>query len=157
MGSIPLPPGVQLRRAERGDAAAIRRLIWQEQLNPMSLDWHHFTLAVDTNDLMLACAQIKPHGDGTRELASLAVLPAWRGQGLAGALIRHLQAQAAPPLYLTCRAELEPLYARFDFHVLAGAELSPYFRRLRRAVDLLFNLTGRPPSLRIMRWNGGDS
>lgn len=154
MDSFPLPPGVQLRRAERADAAAIRRLIWQERLNPLSLDWRRFTLAVDAQGRMLACAQIKPHSDGTFELASLAVLPVWRGQGLARALITHLQAQAGPPLYLTCRATLVPFYARHGFRAPAEDELPAYFRRLRRAADWLFRLAGRRSSMRILRWDG---
>ena len=151
---VTLPPGVHLRRAERTDAAAIHRLIWRERLNPLSLDWRRFTLAVDAQGRMLACAQIKPHGGGTRELASLAVLPAWRGQGLAGALIRHLQAQAGPPLYLTCRAALVPFYARHGFRAPAEDDLPAYFRRLRRAADWLFRLAGRRSSMRILRWYG---
>lgn len=150
-----LPPGVMLRRAERADAAAIRRLIGRERLNPMGLNWRHFTLAVDADGNWLGCAQVKPHGDGTRELASLVVVPAWRGRGLARALILHFQAQAGPPLYLTCRAELEPLYARFGFRSLGEAELPPYFLRLRRIANFLFRLARREDGLRIMRWDGG--
>lgn len=155
--SLDLPSGVCLRRAERADAAAIRQLIWQERLNPLALDWRRFTLAVDAHGRMLACAQIKPHGGSTRELASLAVLPGWRGHGLARALIRHLQAQAGPPLFLTCRAELESFYQRFGFSTLTTTDLPPYFLRLRRAADLLFKLAGRPSTLRIMRWDGDFS
>jgi len=152
--TISLPPGVQLRRAEHADATAIRRLIWQERLNPLSLDWRRFTLAVDAQGRMLACAQIKPHGGGARELASLAVLPAWRGRGLAGALIALLQVQSGPPLYLTCRAALVPFYAQHGFHAPAEDELPAYFRRLRRAADWLFRLAGRRSSMRILRWDG---
>lgn len=101
---VTLPPGVHLRRAERTDAAAIHRLIWRERLNlSLSLDWRRFTLAVDAQGRMLACAQIKPHGERAN-------WPRWRccRPGAAGllVLIRHLQAQAGPPasLHLPRRA-----------------------------------------------------
>lgn len=149
----PLPAGVRLRRAERSDAPAIRRLIWQVHINPLALDWQRFTLAVDADGRMLACAQIKPHGDGTRELASLAVLPGWRGKGLARALIGHFQQQAGPPLYLTCRSALEPFYSRFDFRALEDADLPPYFARLQRMANLLSWLARRRLES-IMRWDG---
>ncbi len=152
--AVSLQSGVTLRQATRVDASAIRRLIRQVGINPMSLDWRRFTLAVDADDRMLACAQIKPHGDGTRELASLAVIPQRRGQGLARALILYLQAQAGPPLHLTCRDALEPLYQRYGFRTLSDGELTPYFLRLRRITNLLLLPARGQVSMRIMRWDG---
>jgi len=151
--SSPLPAGVSLRRADRSDAAAIRRLVWQVRINPLALDWQRFTLVVDADGRMLACAQVKPHGDGTRELASLAVVPPWRGKGLAHALIAHFQQQTGPPLYLTCRIALEPFYNRFGFRALEDAELTPYFARLQRIAHL-FSWLGRRCLESIMRWDG---
>jgi len=150
---LPLPPGIQLRPAQRKDAPAIWRLIWQVRINPLALDWQRFTLAVDADGRMLACAQVKPHGDGTRELASLAVQAGWRGQGLARALIAHFQQQAGPPLYLTCRVALEPFYNRFGFQALEDAELTPYFARLQRVANL-FSWLARRRLESIMRWDG---
>jgi N-acetylglutamate synthase-like GNAT family acetyltransferase len=147
-----LPAGLRLRPAGHADAAAIRRLVWQVHINPMSLDWRRFTLVVDADGRMLACAQVKPHGDGTRELASLAVQPGWRGQGLAGVLIAHFQRQAGPPLYLTCRIALEPFYRRFGFRPLEDAELTPYFARLQRVANL-FGWLARRRLESIMRWD----
>lgn len=153
-GSIDLPSGVLLRHAERADAVRIRRLIHQVGINPLALDWRRFILAVDAGGQVLACAQIKPHADGTRELASLAVVPQFRGLGLARALIVTLQAQAGPPLYLTCRSGLEPLYTRFGFRPLTDPELPPYFRRLRKIANLILSVLRSPDGLSIMRWDG---
>lgn len=108
----------------------IRRLIWEVGINPMSLDWRRFLVAVNANGEVVSCGQIKPHGDGTRELASIAVRPGYRGQGLARAMIERLLAEAELPLYLTCRASLQPLYQKFGFCRVNEEEMTPYFRRI---------------------------
>jgi amino-acid N-acetyltransferase len=139
---------IDLRRATAADASFIRRLVYAERLNPLGLNWRRFWLAVDENGRVIGCGQVKPHGDGSRELASIVVLPEWRNQGVASAIIRRLLAENPPPLYLTCRAELTPFYARFGFEVAENpSELSPYFRRiihLSRSLSHMF-----PPLARL--------
>ena len=108
----------------------------------MDLDWRRFVLAVDASDRMLGCGQLKPHGPNVIELASIAVEPSFRSQGIARAVIEHLIARAPRPLYLTCRAKLESFYVRWGFRSIEFAEMLPYFRRLARfarLVGALFN------------------
>ena len=81
-----MPINFTLRPAVRQDAPAIRRLIWRARINPTRLDWRHFILAVDKNGKLLGSGQIKPHRDGTNELASIAVQPEARRLGIAGAV-----------------------------------------------------------------------
>jgi N-acetylglutamate synthase-like GNAT family acetyltransferase len=144
---------VHLRPANRADSAAIRRLIHQVGINPTGLDWRRFILAVDEADQMVGCAQVKPHGDGTRELASLAIQPEWRGQGLARLLIEHLLEHNPPPLYLTCRSRLTPLYEKFGFKMLSQTELPPYFKRIARLAGLFGRGLDSQDGLRVMRRN----
>ena len=59
---------------------------------------------------------MKPHGDGSRELASLAVLPEWQGRGVGRALVHALLDGEPGPIYLTCAAGLEGYYEQFGFH-----------------------------------------
>src|SRR5512142_861341 len=99
-----------LRPATSDDAAAIRRLIRLVKINPLGLDWRRFALAVDDLGNMLGCGQLKPHEDGLLELASIAVVPEQRGNGVARAIIEHLISIAPRPLYLTCRSHLGPFY-----------------------------------------------
>ena len=141
----------QLRPARKEDAAAIRRLIYQVGINPTGLDWRRFVLAVDPHDRMAGCAQVKPHRDGTRELASLAVQPAYRGQGVARRLIEHLLARTPSPLYLTCRSTLQPFYEKFGFQVVSPQELPPYFRRIARLAALFGRGLASPGGLRLLR------
>jgi ribosomal protein S18 acetylase RimI-like enzyme len=75
----------------------------------------------------LGCGQIKPHSDGSRELASIAVQVQARGQGLARAVIVELLArEKTRPIYLMCRARLVPLYVIFGFHVIKLDEMPVY-------------------------------
>jgi N-acetylglutamate synthase-like GNAT family acetyltransferase len=141
----------ELRPARKEDAAAIRRLIHLVGINPTGLDWQRFVLAVDPHDRMAGCAQVKPHGDGTRELASLAVQSAYRGQGVARRLIEYLLAHHPPPLYLTCRSRLQPFYEKFGFQVVSPQALPPYFRRIARLAAFFGRGLASPDGLRVMR------
>jgi N-acetylglutamate synthase-like GNAT family acetyltransferase len=133
------PPSFRLRPAVEADSPAIKTLIRKVQINPMGLDWRHFLIAVDDHDALVGCGQLKPHRDGTIELASIAVEPEWRDQGIASAIIRRLIDQYDGTLYLTCRGIMGPFYERFGFSVKGVDESrqsrdtqSPYFRRIAR-------------------------
>lgn len=125
-------PSFILRPAGAADFPAIRDLIHAAQINPMGLNWRRFILAVDDQGRLIGCGQIKPHGDGSRELASIAVIPEWRQRGVARVIIQSLLAAAPGPLYLTCRGELGGFYERFGFRRILAPEMPPYFRRIER-------------------------
>lgn len=142
-----------LRPAQADDFAAIRALIRQARINPTGLDWRRFVVVIDpSSGRLAACAQIKPHRGGSRELASVAVRPEYRGQGLARQVIQHLLERTSPPVYLTCRSDLRPFYEKFGFGVTPPAEMPPYFLRIWRlfnGVARLFRLNRR---LLVMDW-----
>lgn len=147
-----LPGGAVMRSATAGDQPAIRWMIRRAGINPLGLGWRRFVV-VETSDGILACGQVKVHGDGSRELASLAVAERWQGRGLARAIIEHLQRQVGPPLWLTCRARLVPLYTRFGFREVTEArELSPYFRRLMRLARVILRIVRPEEGLAVMLW-----
>jgi N-acetylglutamate synthase-like GNAT family acetyltransferase len=123
----------QIRPATQADQPAITAMVRAAGINPLSLHWPRFRVAEDAGRVV-GVAQIKLHGDASRELASLAVAPDRQGQGIGGALIHHLLAQpdGQPPLFLMCRNELETYYARFGFRRVERVEMPPYFRRMTR-------------------------
>jgi N-acetylglutamate synthase-like GNAT family acetyltransferase len=121
-----------LRPATAEDFPAIRELIHQVGINPTGLNWQRFVVAISEEGRLCGCGQIKPHGDGTHELASIAVVSERRGEGIARMMIEHLLASHPERLYLTCRERLGPFYERFGFHRATAEELTPYFRRLHR-------------------------
>jgi N-acetylglutamate synthase-like GNAT family acetyltransferase len=143
----------RLRQAEAADAAAIRQIIHLAHINPTGLAWQRFILAVDRRGSIIGCGQLKPHRDGSLELASIAVLGEWRGKGVARTVIEHLLERQPGRLYLTCRAELGPMYRKFGFEVVNPAEMPAYFRRLSRMVNLWTRLTHQVDKLLVMRRN----
>ena len=129
-----------LRPAWEEDFRAIRALIRAVGINPTGLDWRRFVVAVTPNEKVIGCGQVKPHSDGSRELASIAVRPAFRRQGIAQAIIERLLAENPPPLYLICRNGLGPFYERFGFRALRENEMPRYFQRLMRAARLFMKV-----------------
>ena len=144
-----------LRPATAADQKRIAAIIRAAQINPLDLKWPHFIVAVDdASGEIVGTAQIKAHGDGSRELASLAVTPPWQGRGLARRLIEHSLARTPGTLYLTCRSSLGGLYAKFGFRVVGASEMTPYFRRLSKVAAVLRPLMRRQDTLLVMRRDG---
>ena len=141
-----------VRPAINEDFPAIRALIHAVHINPTGLDWRRFLVAVTPENELLGCGQIKLHGDGSRELASIAVREQARGQGVARKVIEELLVrEPTRPLYLMCRARLRHLYVKFGFHTIGFDEMPPYFRRISRA-ERIFNSKAQPEDrLLVMR------
>lgn len=148
------PTDLTLRPAAPADEMTIHRLVREAQINPLGIHWERFVVIESPQRTVVACGQIKRHSDGTHELASLVVDPAWRGQGLARRIIEHLIAHHAGPLFLMCESSLEPLYEKFGFVRLADADLPRYFRRMKFLMQLPEKLGGF--SISIMQLSGHD-
>jgi N-acetylglutamate synthase-like GNAT family acetyltransferase len=143
----------RLRPATHTDAQTIRKIISSVNINPMGLNWQRFILVVDQVNNVIGCGQIKPHSDGSFELASIAVLPEWRNRSIARRVIEHLLEQHPGRLYLTCRSPLGPMYQKFGFEAIRSSEMPPYFKRINRMVALFSKLFHRPDHLLVMRRN----
>jgi len=139
-----------LRPATQADFPAIRRLVLAERINPTGLDWQRFLVAVNSDEELIGCGQVKSHRDGSRELASIVVVPAWRRRGVARAIIERLLAENPGTLYLTCRSSLGPLYEKFGFHALEPQDMPPYFRRLSRLASVMNLLVDFGETLLVM-------
>jgi len=141
-----------IRRATAADQATITRMIRSANLNRMNLKWPNFLVA-EEGGAVVGIGQVKAHGDGSREVASMAVVPAWQGKGIGSAIIKALIAgEGDRVLYLTCRREMRGYYERFGFRTIAVADYPPYFARLIRVVNV-FALLARTEVL-VMRRPG---
>jgi N-acetylglutamate synthase-like GNAT family acetyltransferase len=121
-----------IRAAEAADQIPITRLVRGAQLNPVHLAWPAFIVAEEVTPsqrTLVGAGQLRPHADGSCELASLVVLPSYQQRGLGGALIHALLGRAPFPLYLYCRGDLVPYYERFGFRVATVDELPPSLAR----------------------------
>jgi len=141
-----------IRPAVRDDFPAIRSLINTVHINPTGLDWRRFHVAISSQKELLGCGQIKPHDDGSRELASIAVDERARGKGIAREIIMGLLARdTTRPIYLMCRARLELFYTKFEFHIVTMKEMPPYFRHISRIVHLINRDAATEDRLIVMR------
>ena len=145
----------RLRPATEEDTAIIRDLVRIGQINPTGLKWERFIVAIATNDQVIGCCQVKSHRDGSHELASLAVHPDWRGQGIARALIEHFLEIYSGNLYLMCRAKMGPMYEKFGFLPVPRDEMPRYFQRIMRLMGLFEFVRKDGEGVLIMKRAGG--
>jgi N-acetylglutamate synthase-like GNAT family acetyltransferase len=147
---------ISLRRAKAADQATIKRIIHEADINPMSLKWPNFLLAVDDETgEVVGTGQIKPHGDGTRELASIATVPDYQRQGIAHRIIERLIAESTGVLYLTCMSNMGPFYEQFGFVTQKDNELTPYFKRISLMARAYFKLDPQKRRMLVMKREDG--
>lgn len=125
---------IHIREATQTDSPTIKQMVREERLDPTSLKWQHFLVAVHA-DQIIGIGQIKQY-PGCEELGSLVTNAAYRGRGVAGKLIAALEARAGRPLYLLCAAKMEPFYHRFDYETMTWWQ-APAFLKLKLAPTIL--------------------
>jgi N-acetylglutamate synthase-like GNAT family acetyltransferase len=140
-----------LRSARETESTQIKELIHSVGINPMDLDWKRFIVAVNDQDEMIGCGQLKPHGNDILELASLAVYPEQRGKGVGRALIEYLLKDSPRPLYLMCESSVGPLYEKFGFQEIPYKEMPRYFQRISKLAGLVTTLARREERLLVMK------
>ncbi|HEY3288692.1 MAG TPA: GNAT family N-acetyltransferase [Anaerolineae bacterium] len=147
-----------IRSAAQAEQDTIKRMVRAAKLNPINLHWQNFKVAED-DGVIIGVGQLRPHTDGSRELASLVVLPAYRRHGIGSQLMAALMTARLPPIYLFCEHELETYYIRFGYQMIENPEtLPPSLARLFRVgsiVKRIDNLFGKTKTHLIgMRWDG---
>ncbi len=142
---------INLRYAVAGDLAAIKALVRAARINPTGLKWPHFVIVENGLGGVVACGQIKPHQDGSHELASLVVDQQYRGQGIARSLVEYLTEIHDGEFYLMYRSSLGEFYEKLGFEVIAEPQISPYFRKINRLSSLAKILQKEGETLLIMR------
>jgi amino-acid N-acetyltransferase len=142
-----------LRKASASDSRAIRKLVIAGGINPTGLDWRRFVVAVSEAGEVIGCGQVKPHGDGSQELASIAVAEEWRGKGAARAIIERLLEDNPDELYVMCRSGLSGLYEKFGFRAIQAEEMPRYFQKVSRLAGLVGVLRRDGESLTVMKRN----
>ena len=139
-----------LRLAVEADTPAIYDLIREGKINPFGLDWKRFVLVETPDGEVIGCGQIKPHRDGSQELASIAVTQSWQGRGVARAIIEYMIEGVDGPLYLMCVSTMGPLYEKFGFRALERDEMPKYYRRVSKLAGFVEPLRKQGKKLLIM-------
>lgn len=139
-----------IRSAKPEDEQVIKMLVRTEKLNPLGLNWERFVVAVDADGRILGCVQLKPHNDGSVELASLVTLPEMRGRGVASALIEYIIHTNKTDIYLMCRSGLGEFYNKFGFRAIDLPDLPPYFHRILRLAKVMGVLLPDKEGLLVM-------
>ncbi len=150
---------ITIRPAVREDDRVLRAMVRGEHLNPLGLDWRNFLVAEDSGRRIVGIGAVKTHGDGSRELASIAVAADNRGRGIADAVIRTILArepaaaagELTRPLFLTCRSSMMGFYEKFGFREIGIGEMPLYFRRLYRIFSFAAKLFRNGTRLVVMR------
>ncbi len=125
-----------LRPALESESNGIKELINIVDINPSGLDWRRFLVALNERGEVIGCGQIKPHGREIRELASIAVHPEYRGQGIARAVIEGLLRENPRPLYLMCISHNGAMYEKFGFRSVLQEQMPAYFSRIKKLFAL---------------------
>jgi N-acetylglutamate synthase-like GNAT family acetyltransferase len=139
---------LRIRKAVEADAPAIRALIRQAQLNPRDLDWRRFLVA-DEGGEVVACAQVRVHRGGARELASVAVARTQRGRGVGRAVAEAaITGEPVRPLYLYTESRTGAFWSKLAFRSIEGDEIPPDLRgslRIARVATAVFSIVKREP------------
>jgi N-acetylglutamate synthase-like GNAT family acetyltransferase len=133
---------VTLRSAERRDRFTIRAMVYRSCLNPFRIDWKRFVVA-EAHGKVIGARQVRILGDGTREIASGVVLPAFRRRGVDTRLMETLLERESGSLYLMCDGRWEHYYRRFGFQSVDKQDLPGSFRREYRVMRVVFETASR--------------
>lgn len=134
----------EIRPALESESAQIKDLIHLAGINPTGLDWKRFIVAVNDGGEVIGCGQVKPHGAGIQEMASIAVSHGYRGRGFARKIIEELLRKTSRPLYLMCIAHNGPMYEKFGFKSITYDQMPRYFQRIKKVFGIadVFRQTG---------------
>jgi len=135
---------ITLRPATQNDQPKIIALINKVRINPRNLNWERYIIA-ENDGAFVGCGQIKPHGDGTKELASIAVEPDYQSKGVGTMIMNALLEREPGELYLTCLRHNVTYYEKFGFRELKFEEFPPDLKRMfrfARIIMFLFRVEG---------------
>lgn len=136
---------VNIRPAAESDQGRIVQLIRQARLNQRNLYWSNFLVAEVAGEVV-GVRQLKRHPQGTREIASGFVLPAYRRQGISARLMNEILSRESGPLYLMCDQKWTGYYEGFGFRKVEPRELPADFGReysLGRIITTFLSLFAR--------------
>lgn len=110
-----------IRLATARDQSQIIALARGERIKPTGLEWRRFVVADQDGDIVGA-VQVRDHCDGSKELGSLVVAPAFRHRGIAARLIDRRVADADGRLFVITGRIHADYYRRWGFRRIEPRE-----------------------------------
>jgi amino-acid N-acetyltransferase len=120
---------VVVRRAKPDDQPVITAMVRRARLNPAGLHWEQFVVG-ERDGRAVGVAQLRRHSDGTKELASLAVEPDAREQGIATQMVDTLLSDETAAVYTLIDRRFVGHFARWGFGQVGRSELPPSISRI---------------------------
>jgi amino-acid N-acetyltransferase len=135
-----------IRPATAEDQPHILTLARGQRIKPTGLDWPKFVVA-EAEGKVIGAVQLRNHPDGSKELGSLVVAPAYRHRGIAARLIDRRVADATGRVFVITGEVHENYYRRWGFQPIVPRE-APFFVRANYWIGylgggLLSKLRGR--------------
>ena len=118
---------VSIRSATENDQAQILALARGERLKPYGLRWPNFVVA-EQDGRIIGAVQLRSHRDGSRELGSLVVEAAARGQGIAARLIEERLAGIDGRVLMITSRRYADHYRRWGFERITAGAAPPFIR-----------------------------
>jgi len=142
-----------IRPATAADSPLIKRTVRQARLDQTGLDWRNFKIAeqIDSSDMIGFC-QVRRYA-GVRELGSLYVRKAFRGQSIGAALIHACLAEQSPPVHLECIGARQTYYERFGFRRIPKRQAPPALA-LKSSIGATLTWLALRQHIIVMRWDG---
>jgi N-acetylglutamate synthase-like GNAT family acetyltransferase len=127
---------VEIRPAREQDQTAITAMIRRARLNPADVQWPRFMVA-EQGGRIVGVGQVRVHADGAHELASLAVAPASRGNGVATGLVDALLRDQTTEVYTLIDRPFVEHFRRWGFQRIDAGQLPRSVRRVHRVGRLV--------------------
>ena len=143
----------RIRPATAADSSMIKRTVRQARLDQTGLDWRNFKIAEqpESGDMIGFC-QVRRYA-GVRELGSLYVRKAFRGQAIGAALICACLAEQSPPVHLECVEARQPYYEHFGFRRIPKRQ-APLALALKSSIGATLTWLVLRQHIIVMRWEG---
>ena len=107
---------IKYRKATKKDLSCILDILKGISGSTKDVDAKQFLVAVN-EDRIIGCIRIQ-NKNGNYKLASLAVLPDYRGVGIGSYLIKKILAENKKrPIYLFCNKNKKEFYEKFGFDI----------------------------------------
>jgi N-acetylglutamate synthase-like GNAT family acetyltransferase len=116
-------------------------MVRRARLNPAGLHWDHFVVG-ERDGGAVGVAQLRPHVEGAKELASLVVEPGARKHGIATQMVDALLTDETAAVYALIDRRFVGHFARWGFRQIDPKELPRSVYRTYRIGRVVTSLAG---------------